>query len=166
MFSIDDDTTDSFLPSGFVDGLLNTVTTTANLNNNNSSTGKSPKDDFVQLPAYLKQPEVISSFKCQEVHINGNMYDSYLVVLATQLLVIRELAGKRGQIIARRMLSSIIKITAKRRHKNLITFKYGLSDVENIVITDMDRFLIPNASEATAIISKHIVQQLEERNLI
>ncbi|XP_062545963.1 TBC1 domain family member 23 [Armigeres subalbatus] len=117
-------------------------------------------DDIVSIQSYLKQPEVIRHFKCQEVHLNGYMYDSYLLVSASHIIVLRELDRKdKARIIVRRPLQSIVKITAKKRHRDLITFKYGYPEEENLVITDMDRFLIPNASEATELISKHIIKQ-------
>lgn len=120
--------------------------------------------ELVQLATYLRHPSVITSYKCQEVHMNGYMYDSQLIVTQSHLVVVRELDKKQGQIIVRRPLSSIVKITAKKRHRDLITFKYGVPDGEALLITDMDRFLIPNASAATALVSKHIVQQLENAN--
>lgn len=120
------------------------------------------KKEIVQLATYIKNPSVITSYKCQEVHMNGYMYDSQLIVTKTHLVVLRELDRKgTAQVIVRRPLSSIVKITAKKRHRELITFKYGVPDGESLLITDMDRFLIPNASAATALVSKHIVRQLE-----
>ena len=65
-----------------------------------------------------------------------------------------------AKIIVRCPLSSIVKIKAKIRNRDLITFKYGIPDDDNLTITDMDRFLIPIANEATKIISKYILQQL------
>uniref|UniRef100_A0A0K8TQN7 TBC1 domain family member 23 n=1 Tax=Tabanus bromius TaxID=304241 RepID=A0A0K8TQN7_TABBR len=127
-------------------------------------TGSSGEDhqEIVVLNQYLKSSGIINSFKCQEVHMNGHMYDSHLIVTQTHLIVLRELAKKgTAQVIVRRPLSNIVKITAKKRHRDLITFKYGISDGDSLVITDMDRFLIPNASAATVIVSKLIVQQLE-----
>uniref|UniRef100_A0A182NTG6 TBC1 domain family member 23 n=1 Tax=Anopheles dirus TaxID=7168 RepID=A0A182NTG6_9DIPT len=120
-----------------------------------------PTDDVVSLQAFLKGPDVIRHFKCQEVHLNGYMYDSYLLVTATHMIVLRELETRRdrARIIVRRALQSIVKITAKKRHRDLITFKYGYPEEENLVITDMDRFLIPNASEVTDLISRHIIKQ-------
>lgn len=121
--------------------------------------------ELVYIPTYIKKPDVITSFKCQEVHMNGYMYESHLIVTKTHLVVLRD-TDKKGnaEIIARRLLSTIVKITAKKRHRDLITFKYGVPDGENLLITDMDRFLIPNAGEATALVSKHIIKQLETTN--
>lgn len=126
----------------------------------NTASQDSDSDDIVSIQAYLKGPDVIRYFKCQEVHLNGYMYDSYLLVTPSHIIVLRELDRKdKAQIIVRRPLQSIVKITAKKRHRDLITFKYGYPEEENLVIKDMDRFLIPNASEATELISKHIIKQ-------
>ncbi|XP_055593027.1 TBC1 domain family member 23 [Uranotaenia lowii] len=117
-------------------------------------------EDLVSIQAYLKAPDIIRHFKCQEVHLNGYMFESYLLVTASHMIVLRELDQKdKARVIVRRPLNSIVKITAKKRHRDLITFKYGYTEDENLVITDMDRFLIPNASEATELISKHIIKQ-------
>jgi len=40
-------------------------------------------------------------------------------------------------------------------------YRYGVPDDDQLLITDMDRFLIPNASVATGTISKYIVKQLD-----
>lgn len=121
--------------------------------------------EIVTLINYLKSPDIMNAFKCQEVHMNGYMYDSHLIITPTHLIVLRELPRGQAQIIVRRPLASIVKITAKKRHRDLITFKYGFPDGDGLLITDMDRFLIPNASEATAIVSKHIVQTLDDTKL-
>lgn len=132
-----------------------------------NATTKLPGDakEIINLNNYLKSPDIMNAFKCQEVHINGYMYDSHLIITPTHLIVLRELGRGQAQIIVRRPLASIVKITAKKRHRDLITFKYGFPDGDGLLITDMDRFLIPNASEATAIVSKHIVQTLDDSKL-
>lgn len=164
VFSIDEDNDDQ--PD-------QTSNTTAGRNidnfeyNNDNYIGDGNGKNIITIRNYLKLPEVINSFKCQEVHMNGYMYDSLLLITQTHLIVLRELENPIGQaqIIVRRPLSSIVKITAKKRHRDLITFKYGFPDGDGLLITDMDRFLIPNASEATQVISKHIVQTLDEAKL-
>lgn len=118
--------------------------------------------EIVQLEQILRSDDLIKSFKCQEVHMNGYMYESHLIVTGTNLLVVREI-GRDGeaQVIVRRPLSSIVKITAKKRQRDLITFKYGVTNGDTLVVTDMDRFLIPNAAAATALVSQEIIRQLE-----
>lgn len=126
-------------------------------------------DDEVQecvpLNTWLKDPDVIEVFKCQEVRENGYMFNSHLIVTESHVIVLREIPEKKGmtQVIVRRPLSSIVKITAKKRHPELITFKYGVPDGDTLLISDMDRFLIPNASKATKIVSEQILKQLRHK---
>lgn len=122
-------------------------------------------EEVVDLQTYLKEHNVVDSFSCQEVLLNGYMHDSYLVVTETHLVVLRDIPNKRGaaKVMSRRPLSTIVKITAKKRHPELITFKYGVPDGDNLLIKDMDRFLIPNASTATKVVSNQIVQQLDSK---
>lgn len=146
VFSIDEDNCDGVIGSS--------VQGTSEVDEN--------QREIVQVQNYVKNPDVITSYKCQEVHMNGYMYESYLIITKTHLIVLRDLDKKgTAQVIVRRPLSSIVKITAKKRHRDLITFKYGIPDGDQLLITDMDRFLIPNASEATALVSKQIINQLD-----
>lgn len=88
---------------------------------------------------------------------------SRLLVTDSHLIVLRDIPGRKGaaHVIVKRPLSSIVKITSRKRHPDLITFKYGTTQCnETLVISDMDRFLIPNASEATKLISQQILEQL------
>lgn len=118
---------------------------------------------LVQISSWLKNPEVIEHFPCQEVKLNGFMYKSHLMVTDTYLVVLREVTDRKGiaEMIVKRPLSSIVKITAKKRHPELITFKYGVLDGDMLHITDMDKFLIPNAAKATKIVSDQILNQLK-----
>lgn len=124
-------------------------------------------NEIINLQNFIKKSDVITSLKCQEVHMNGYMYDSHLILTKSHLVVLRDLDKKgMAEIIVQRPLSNIVKITAKKRHRDLITFKYGIPDGDELLITDMDRFLIPNASEATALVSKQIINQLETTNTV
>ncbi|KAG1659207.1 TBC1 domain family member 23 [Nymphon striatum] len=107
---------------------------------------------------------------------------SHVLVTFTHLFILRELEDQKGyaQIVDRRPLSTIVKITSKRKHPELITFKYGFVDDEDgFKITDIDRqekhiytylktykylkiFLIPNAGEATKLIKQQIFKQMEK----
>lgn len=120
--------------------------------------------ETVSLSAWLKKPDVVASFKCQEVKVNGFMYDSYLLVTKSHVYVLREAHKKKdsAHIVIKRPLSAIAKITCKKKHPELITFKYGNQRGDSLVISDMDRLLIPEAAEATNIISQQILKYLEE----
>lgn len=122
--------------------------------------------ELVQINAFIKKPEVIEHFPCQEVKLNGFMYMSHLIVTQTELIVLREVPAVKGsaEIIVKRPLSAIVKITARKRNPKLITFKYGVPDGENLKISDMDRFLIPNADKATKVVSDQILIQLKAKD--
>lgn len=119
--------------------------------------------EVVQIQSYLKKPDVIQHFPCQEVRMNGLMFKSHLIVTDSELIVLREVPEPRGsaEVIVKRPLSAIVKITARKRHPELITFKYGVHDGEDLKISDMDRFLIPNADKATKVVSDQILKQLK-----
>lgn len=94
--------------------------------------------DLVNIQEYIRSiPDFVQSFKCQEVHIQGAMYDSYLILTSTHIEVLRELDNGKGKVFTKRPLSNIVKITAKKRYRDLITFKYGSHDEngENLIIT-------------------------------
>lgn len=92
--------------------------------------------ELINIQDYLKSSaDIVQTFKCQEVQINGAMYESYLVLTSKRIEVIRELDNGMGKIHVKRPLTNIVKITAKKRHRDLITFKYGIPDGENLIIT-------------------------------
>lgn len=120
--------------------------------------------EVVKISQWLKKPDVVSSFSCQEVRENGYMYKCHLLLMDTLLFVIRESETKSGEghVTARRTLASIVKITSKKRHPDLITFKYGsISPGGDVTISDMDRFLIPKARETTRVIKAQIMKQID-----
>ncbi|KAK9873061.1 hypothetical protein WA026_020794 [Henosepilachna vigintioctopunctata] len=121
--------------------------------------------ELVQIQQWLKNSMVVEHFPCEEVKLNGFMYKSHLIVTASDLIVLREVPDQKGiaEVIVKRPLSAIVKITAKKRHPELITFKYGIPDGENLIISDMDRFLIPNADKATKVVSEQILKKLKNR---
>lgn len=92
--------------------------------------------ELINIQDYLKtSTDIVKFFKCQEVQINGAMYESYLVLTSKRIEVIRELDNGMGKIHVKRPLTQIVKITAKKRHRDLITFKYGMPDGDNLIIT-------------------------------
>ncbi|XP_071549394.1 TBC1 domain family member 23 isoform X2 [Panulirus ornatus] len=128
------------------------------------SSRENDRFEVVRLSQWLKKPDVVSSFSCHQVKENGYMYKCHLLLMDTLLFVIRESEIKEGEghVTARRTLASIVKITSKKRHPDLITFKYGTTSPDGeVTITDMDRFLIPKASEATKVIKEQIMKQME-----
>lgn len=122
--------------------------------------------EVVSIQQWMKDPKLLHSFKCQEVKVNGDLCDSLLLITDSHLIVLREIQERKGaaHVIVKRPLTSIVKITSRKRHSDLITFKYGTTQYNDTVISDMDKFLIPNASEATKLITQQILKLLETSN--
>jgi TBC1 domain family member 23 len=66
---------------------------------------------------------------------------SHLIVTQSHIYVLRDIQGKKGfaNIAVRRPVSSIVRITSKKKHPELITFKYGVAEGDKPIISDMDR---------------------------
>jgi len=81
------------------------------------------------------------------------------------MFVLREIPKRDGwaYIQNRHHLTSVVKITSKRKHPDLITFKYGTSDGENIDVSETERYIIPNARKATQKIKDRILHLLGEQ---
>ena len=83
----------------------------------------------------------------------------------THLFILREIVDKNragwAHIQSRPHLSSIIKITSKRKHPDLITFKYGTSNGDEFNVTGSQRFLIPNSKQAMKRIKERILKLIE-----
>ena len=91
--------------------------------------------------------------------------DSHLIVTETHLYVLREIPEHphTAWLQVRRALGSVVKITSKKKHPELITFKYGTSSSDaGIVVTDLDRFIISRAGEATKAIKTQIMKVLDQ----
>jgi hypothetical protein len=70
-----------------------------------------------------------------------------------------------GEISVCRLLSSVIKITSKKKHPELITFKYGNSEGDAVLITHCDRFYLPTSSkDFVALVRKQIEGKMDDDN--
>ncbi|ELU13461.1 hypothetical protein CAPTEDRAFT_183535 [Capitella teleta] len=122
------------------------------------------KRDTVNIDTWLHKPDVRCAYHCQEVRETGFVYPSHLLVTNSHLYILREMASRPGMawIQGRRALGSIVKITSKKKHPELITFKYGSASGDSqLKITNVDRFIIPKAAEATKCIKEQIMRVLD-----
>jgi len=79
----------------------------------------------VKLKPFLRSEGVLGHYHCSEVMANGENYVGYVIVTETHLYFAREIDSDKGEVTVSRLLSSVIKITSKKKHPELITFKYG-----------------------------------------
>lgn len=112
---------------------------------------------------YITKTKFFLARKNDRISYRHFFYFSQLLVTDSHLIVLREIPERKGaaHVIVKRPLTSIVKITSRKRHADLITFKYGTTQYNDTVISDMDKFLIPNASEATKLITQQIMKQLK-----
>ena len=74
------------------------------------------------------------------------------------MVILRELSDRAGwaRVKHRCRLGSILKITAKKKHPDIITFKFGSGFGAEAVVTHYWRFRIPNTQKVTAAIKTQI----------
>ncbi|XP_014259368.1 TBC1 domain family member 23 isoform X2 [Cimex lectularius] len=118
---------------------------------------------LVSLSSWRERNDIIAIFECYETKSNQETYKSELLISKTHIYVLRHTNKKNtAKLVVRKPLTSIVKITSKKRCEGLITFKYGSSKDGNLVIQDMDSFYIPQSKQATTIIMNQICERFKE----
>ncbi|XP_077464165.1 TBC1 domain family member 23 isoform X3 [Stigmatopora argus] len=129
-----------------------------------SSTSDDDRKEIVNVQTWINKPDVKHHIPCNEVKETGHMFPSHLLVTATHMYCLREMASRKGfaYIQSRQALSSVVKITSKKKHPELITFKFGSnSSTAGVEISAVERYLIPNAGDATKVIKQQIMKVLD-----
>lgn len=119
-------------------------------------------DNVTELKDIEKKADTIHVTACQRVDETGLLSPCHLLVTTTHLSVL--LPGSRAGTVlpsSSRHLSSIVKITSKKRQPEIITFKFGTSQGDEVTVFDMDRFFIPTAGKVTAVVKTQI-EKLKE----
>lgn len=63
------------------------------------------------------------------------------MISETHVYVLRHTNSRdKAKVVVRKPLSAIAKITCKKKYPQIITFKYGSAQGDNLVINDMDRY--------------------------
>ncbi|KAK7826489.1 hypothetical protein U0070_017070, partial [Myodes glareolus] len=128
-----------------------------------SSMSDDDRKEIVNIQTWINKPDIKHHFPCKEVKESGHMFPSHLLVTATHMYCLREILSRKGlaYIQSRQALNSVVKITSKKKHPELITFKYGNSSASGIEILAIERYLIPNAGDATRAIKQQIMKVLD-----
>ncbi|XP_036300968.1 TBC1 domain family member 23 isoform X3 [Pipistrellus kuhlii] len=128
-----------------------------------SSMSDDDRKEVVNIQTWINKPDIKHHFPCKEVKENGHMFPSHLLVTATHMYCLREILSRKGlaYIQSRQALNAVVKITSKKKHPDLITFKYGNSSASGIEILAIERYLIPNAGDATKAIKQQIMKVLD-----
>jgi len=119
-------------------------------------------ENVVNLKDLEKQSDTIHLAACQRVGETGLLSPCYLLVTTSQLVLLYP-GPRPGTCLpsSSRHLSSIVKITSKKRQPEVITFKFGTSKNDEVTIFDMDRFFIPTAGKVTSVVKLQI-EKLKE----
>ncbi|XP_030834177.1 TBC1 domain family member 23 isoform X4 [Strongylocentrotus purpuratus] len=123
--------------------------------------------ELVSTDTWLKKPDILKSFDCQEVKDSGQTYPGHVLVTPTHLYILREATNRKGfsYIMARRSLADVVRITSKKRCSEFITFRYGrVNAAGETLVYGIDRIYIPEASEATKMIKQLIVKCIDEKD--
>ncbi|XP_061743803.1 TBC1 domain family member 23-like isoform X1 [Nerophis ophidion] len=128
-----------------------------------SSMSDDDRKEIVNIQTWVNKADVKHHIPCNEVKETGHMFPSHLLVTATHMYCIREIASRKGfaYIQSRQALSSVVKITSKKKHPELITFKFGSNNSAGVEISAVERYLIPNAGDATKVIKQQIMKVLD-----
>ncbi|CAK9296397.1 unnamed protein product [Gordionus sp. m RMFG-2023] len=154
---------------------------------------------FLSIEDWIKKLDSLHSFPCYYL-VKNNNFPSLLLVTCSHIYVLKNKIGhsdntespilnspsnrEKYMCSFSRPLSSIVKITSRKRNPEIITFKYGrVLTLENskdsydrgkkfekdidgdyiIEIDAWDKFYIPNlAGDATKLIKRLIVEQMEQ----
>ncbi|KAL1023421.1 hypothetical protein UPYG_G00040620 [Umbra pygmaea] len=128
-----------------------------------SSISDDDRKEIVNIQTWINKPDVKNHVPCNEVKETGHMFPSHLLITATHMYCLREIASRKGlaYIQSRQALSSVVKITSKKKHPELITFKFGNNNTAGVEISAVERYLIPNAGDATKAIKQQIMKVLD-----
>uniref|UniRef100_A0A3Q1ILH6 TBC1 domain family member 23 n=1 Tax=Anabas testudineus TaxID=64144 RepID=A0A3Q1ILH6_ANATE len=126
-----------------------------------SSMSDDDRKEIVNIQTWINKPDVKHHIPCNEVKETGHMFPSKSGLLTLTLIVC--IASRKGfaYIQSRQALNSVVKITSKKKHPELITFKFGSNNSAGVEISAVERYLIPNAGDATKVIKQQIMKVLD-----
>ena len=132
--------------------------------------------DIEALDTWKAKPDVKHCFECQVVAPDSRLIAAHLLVTSENMFCLVEVRGRRNKRNAKqiwvklkqeRLLCTVAKITSRRSLPELITFKFGdinqIKESDDVEIVAADRYLIPNAGDATRLIKQLIVEADERR---
>ncbi|XP_017476468.1 PREDICTED: TBC1 domain family member 23-like [Rhagoletis zephyria] len=123
----------------------------------------------LNLEEWKKQMNPIGFFECCEISADGTQQTpGYLALTDTHLYIIKDSKSKKdhGTISVQRPLEMIVQITSKRKHPEIITFKYGHAGQDNeSVLIAKDSIYLQNPFDVTRLIKQQVVKILDQNNV-
>lgn len=127
------------------------------------------ENDLVDLNEWIEEHGVKNPTACFLVFPTGKRYPAHLVIDKDDMVCFREYkAYKKSKPVTRRSLATVSKITSKRSCPEMITFRFNVPtdeiDEESgdaKTVEQIDRYLIPEAGQATKYIKQQIMRVLD-----
>ncbi|KJH44527.1 kelch repeat protein [Dictyocaulus viviparus] len=96
-----------------------------------------------------EQAEFIEHFPCHELNDDKKLVSSHIAITRTHIHVLRDVLEKPGYVTteARHPLSSVLRVTSKKKIPELLTFKFGYETRGIPKFTAIHRFIVPKAGE-------------------
>ena len=133
-------------------------------------------DDIQLLSDWTSRSDVKHCFQCQAVTKDARLVAAHLFVTSDHMICLAEVKGRQRNSTKiwvrakqQRLLCTVVKITSRRSFPELITFKFGeLSrmDDDEVQVVAADKYVIPDAGDATRLIKLLIVEADDKRKQI
>jgi hypothetical protein len=96
--------------------------------------------------------------ECQRITETGSLTPCHLLLTFTHLTTLVQASSQDEKVVpsSSHHLSTIVKITSKKKQPEVITFKYGTSNRDEVTVFDMDRYYIPTAGKVTMLVKQQI----------
>lgn len=121
----------------------------------------------VNIEEWKKKMNPIGFFECYEIISDGTQIPGYLAMTESNLFILKESKNRKdyGTISVQRPLEMIVQITSKRRHPEIITFKYGHAGPDNeSVLIAKDSIFLQNPFDVTRMIKQQVVKLLDQNS--
>lgn len=119
-------------------------------------------DDEEEGSRYLddvaNSADTVHLAECQRITETGSLTPCHLLITLTHLTTLVPSSNQDEKVVpsSSHHLSTIVKITSKKKQPEVITFKYGTSNRDEVTVFDMDRYYIPTAGKVTMLVKQQI----------
>ncbi|CAF1642591.1 unnamed protein product [Adineta ricciae] len=132
--------------------------------------------ELVDIESWFRRSDLIHKYECEHIDENNRTHPSFLLVSSTHLYILRKLPEHKtmANLVSRRPLQTITKITSRKNFPEIITFRYSSNQDENEeeqkqpqkgktktkAPIDRDKVYLPDAGDATKNIKLLIMKML------
>ncbi|UJR33379.1 hypothetical protein I4U23_020827 [Adineta vaga] len=144
----------------------------------NQTLSQQRESELVDIETWFQRNDLIYKYECEHFDENDKTHPSFLLASATHLYILRKLPEHKtmANLVSRRLLTTITKITSKKNIPEIITFRYATSPEEDEeqekaikfnqkntkmkIPIDCDKIFVADAGDATKNIKVLIMKAL------